>query len=292
MSAYFRVREAVRSHPAVMKALYLAQSVRHSNIGAFRKEVIRRSNASTAGRGVAICCRIRDEALNLSEFVDYYLAAGVEHIFFYERLSTDDFRQVLQPYIDSGAVTLLENWHTYPVSPAAEQDCILRCIGKYAWVGFIDADEFVVIGDGKAIPEYLAAFAGYPAVALHWYMFGSNGHKTRPTAPVIDSYIRRESVPNRHVKVFVRPEAVAKCRNSHSWYYRGMKAAVNENHEPVYGSFARPTAETAWINHYHHKSDEEYFAKAMRGSVLDQVGIQFQNRTIARHLETEPERTR
>jgi hypothetical protein len=48
-----------------------------------------------------------------------------------------------------------------------------------------------------------------------------------------------------------------------------------------------PTAETAWINHYHHKSEEEYFAKAARKSVLDQVGIKFQNRTAERRVETE-----
>ena len=68
----------------------------------------------------------------------------------------------------------------------------------------------------------------------------------------------------------------------------GFAFAVNEKRKPVLGSISLPpTAETAWINHYHHKSDEEYFAKASRKSVLDQVGIRYQNRNLERHAETE-----
>jgi len=239
------------------------------------------------GNGVALCCRIRDEAGYLAEFVEYYVAAGVRHFFFYEKLSRDDFREVLVPYIDRGVVTLLADWPNVPVSPSAEQDCVLKCVGRFEWIGFIDADEFVVIGDGRSIGGFLADFRDHPAVALHWYMFGSNGHRLRPEGPVIAEYTRREPLPNRHVKCFVRPECVAGYRNSHSWYYRGMRCAVNEAGQGVRGSFATPAADRAWINHYHHKSDQDYFEKAARKSVLDKVGMTFETRTQQRHSDGE-----
>jgi hypothetical protein len=270
----------------VTRAIYFGQSLVFSNVGSFRRQVLRASRHRTGKpRGVALCCRIRDEGYYLEEWIEYYLAAGVEHFFFYEKLSRDNYRNVLKPYLDRGVVTLLDNWPHVPVSPAAEHDCILRAVGRFEWVGFIDADEFVVIRDNSSIDEFLSQYRTQAGVALHWYMFGSNGHTRRPSGAVTTQYTRRAEVPNRHVKCFVRPEGVAKCRNSHSWYYRWMRHAVTERGRSVSGStHVPPSADWAWINHYHHKSDQDYFEKAARKSVLDAVGIRFDTRSRERHL--------
>lgn len=284
-SGYFKWRERLRFNPAVSKLIYLVQSLWYSNTGAFRKEVKRRARrTSQRGSGVALCCRIRDEGRYLDEFVQYYLAAGVDHFFFYEKLSLDNFRAVLAKYIDQELVTLYESWPHVPVSPAAEEDCLRHSLGRFRWVGFIDADEFVVIRDGRSIGEFLDAYEDCPAVALHWHMFGSNGHRSRPTGPVIAEYTRRESGPNVHVKCFVRPEEVTGYRNPHSWYYRRMQFAVTEMRRTVGGSISVPaTAEHAWINHYHFKSDQDYFEKAARKSVHDRVTMQFETRSQEKH---------
>jgi hypothetical protein len=287
-SLYFRAREIIRVSPLAGSAIYLAQSIRYSNRGEFRSRVIETAGNAGFGKGIALCCRIRDEARYLNELIDYHLAAGVDHFFFYEKLSQDHYREVLAPWVSRGVATLFDNWQHVPVSPSAEEDCILRCIGRFEWIGFIDADEFVVVKDGRAIGEFLAEYTGYPAVAFHWYVDGSNGHKTRPDGPVIAEYTRRERNPNRHVKCFVRPELVARYRNPHSWYYQGMRCAVNENRESVRGSFASPpTAVLAWINHYHHKSDQDYFEKAARKPIQDQVTMEFGNRSAQRHFDVE-----
>ena len=285
-SVYWTVREKVRLNPVVSKLIYLTQSTQKLFS---RSDFTSRVKAATAsagrGQGVALCVRIRDEAPDLKEFVEYYLAAGVSQIFFYEARSVDNFREVLEPFIERRVVTLIDNWPHIPISPAAEHDCILRCIGRYEWVGCIDADEFVVIRDGRSIPDFLRSVSDrHPAVALHWYMFGSSGHIKRPDLPVTLAYSRRQASPDLHVKVFVRPERVRCQRNSHSWYYRGIfSAAVNENGDKIWGSTAVPaTAKTAWINHYYHKSLEEFERKAKRASILDRVGIQFNSRTPQR----------
>ena len=285
-SAYWIVREKVRLNPVVSKLIYVAQSTQKLfSRSEFSSRVKAAAASAGTGKGVALCVRIRDEAPDLREFVEYYLAAGVSQIFFYEARSVDNFREVLEPFIASEFVTLIDNWPHVPISPAAEHDCILRCIGRYAWVGCIDADEFVVIRDGRSIADFLNSVPDrYPALALHWFMYGSNGHINRPELPVILAYSRREANPNLHVKVFVRPERVRLQRNSHSWYYLGIfSAAVNESGKKIWGSTAEPpTAEFAWINHYYHKSLEEFERKAQRASILDRVGIQFNSRTPQR----------
>ena len=189
--AYFVIREKIRLNPVMARTIYLVQSLLRSNTGEFRNRVLLAKQARKIGKGIALCCRIRDEAPYLAEFIEYYRAAGVEHFFIYESGSTDSYKEVLRPFIDSGIVSLYDRWPHVPVSPAAEQDCVLRGMGRFEWIGFIDVDEFVVIRDGSSIGEFLARFNDKPAVALHWYIFGSNGHKTRPSGPVIEEYSKR-----------------------------------------------------------------------------------------------------
>jgi hypothetical protein len=288
-SVYFEWRERIRLNPRVSEAIYFCQSLRYSNFGDFRRSVaLRGKNINNYPKGVALCCRIRDEALYLRELVEYYVAAGVDHFFFYEKLSQDNYRDVIAPYVKSGLASLFDQWPHVPVSPAAEEDCLLRAIGQFEWVGFIDADEFVVVRDGRSIAEFLADYRQHPAVALHWHVFGSNGHKQRPSGPVIAEYTRRRAVPDFHVKCFVRPAYASNYRNSHSWYYQRMRTAVTELGKKVRGSISIPaSAERAWINHYYHKSEQDYLEKAARKSVLDRVGIAFPTRTRERSADSE-----
>jgi hypothetical protein len=294
LSRYWTFREKIRRSQlfqnTVGKAVYIVQILRNSRTGEFRSKVVQAAKGSPRGQGVALCVRIRDEAPNLRELVEYYLAAGVAHLFFYEAKSVDDFHAVLDPFVRSGFVTLIENWPHVPISPAAEHDCVLRCIGRYAWMGCMDADEFVVVEGNVRIDDFFNTLPQrYPALALHWRQFGSNEHVARPSGPVIAEYTRRETLANRHVKVFIRPERVASYRNSHSWYYRGFfSTAMDVNGKRVYSSTSVPPAvERAWINHYHHKSDAEYALKANRTSILDTVGMRFNNRNPERGKDYE-----
>jgi len=237
------------------------------------------ASAAPSGR-VALCLRFRDESRYLKEWLDYHLAAGIDHFFLYNNFSKDHYEVVLKPYLEGGLVTLID-WPRAPASPAAENDCIARTAGRFDWVGFFDADEFVVIADGRTIPEFLGDFPQVCGLAVHNYNFGSNGHKERPIECVIDAYTRRDALPNIHFKVFVRPDQVTRNRNSHNFYYRGARCAVNELGRSVYGSMSEPaTARRAWHNHYLYKSLEDYLEKAARHSMLDRSGMNEPGRLV------------
>jgi hypothetical protein len=277
MGLLFSIREKIRMNPIVSRSIYLAQSLVHSNFGR-----LTRLTAPAEGnrKEVALCLRFRDEAPYLAEWIEYHAAAGVDHFFLYNNYSTDDYQAVLAGPIAAGLVTLLE-WSRTPASPSADEDCIRRTIGKFQWVGFLDADEFVVVRDGRSIGDILASYHEYPAVALNWRFFGSNGHRQRPRENVIVAYTRAATEGNNHVKCFVRPEAVAEYRNPHSWYYRNMKSAINEMHHPVSGSISQfPSTQFAWINHYYCKSMEDYLAKAKRGTRQDKGAIRHPSRQV------------
>jgi hypothetical protein len=288
MGLYFTIREKLRFNPLVNAAIYLSQSLYRSNFGRLVGESRRARRTADAAGGVAICLRFRDEARYLAEWLEYHSAAGVDHFFLYNNFSADDYAQVLTPWIDAGVVTLID-WPRVPASPSAEEDCIRRTIGRFKWVGFIDADEFVVIRDGRSIGEFLNGFPSEPGVGLQWRMFGSSMHRSRPAGPVIESYQKRALAVNIHIKTFLRPEHAAQCRNSHSWFYHPMGTAVGEHGDRLYGSInLRCSADIAWINHYYFKSEEDYLEKAARKSTLDRTGIRFPTHRRERLAEELP----
>ncbi len=271
----------LRMNPLVQRLIYTFGALLHSRGSSLAGRIQRRREIVVSqGNGLAICVRIKDEAPFLLEWLDYYRAAGIGHFFIYESFSSDNFRDVLQPYVDQGIVTLMADWPYVPVTPYAEEDCILRTVDRFEWVGFLDVDEFLVISDGSSIGEFLSHFPGAPAVAFHWYLFGSSGLKQRPPGAVIRAYTFRDAKPDRHVKVFLRPEEVTCCRNPHSWYYRGMKNAISEAGEPIYGSFSmQRVVRNAWIGHFHCRSEEEYLAKIKKREACDRVAMKFHRRS-------------
>lgn len=278
MGLYFDLREKIRSNPLVNRTLYLAQGIYRSNFGRLVSDVRRNQRAAESAEGVALCLRFRDEARYLAEWLEYHDAAGIDHFYLYNNFSSDDFMAVVQAWIDRGRVTLVD-WPLVPASPAAEEDCIRRALGRFAWVGFIDADEFLVIRDGSSMNEFLEPRRRFPGVCLHWRYYGSSGHTSRPDLPVIRAYQHRFAAVNRHVKTFVQPSRAAQCRNPHAWFYTPLGTAADEHGKPVYGSFDyQPTADLAWINHYYCKSEEDYLEKAARRQTQDKVGIKFPTR--------------
>jgi hypothetical protein len=279
----FKIREFLRTRKFITPIVYTLQNYYYSYQG---RLIPLSSKSNCDNRSVAICLRFRNEAQYLQEWIEYYLVAGVKHFYLYNNNSTDNYMCVLQKYVDSKVVTLID-WPYCPASPSAEEDCICRSIGQYAWVGFLDADEFIVIKNNDSIPDFLQNYRKYPAIALHWICYGSSYLIKKPNNLVIKSYKLRAKNPDWHVKVFVNPQKVTQCRNSHSWFYRNAQCAVNENNIPVRGSLQRnATSQKAWINHYYCKSLEDYERKMKTKSTLDWYGINCPRRTLAK-LQTE-----
>ncbi len=258
----------------VSLSLYMAQNIAASYNG---RLLALKPPPGARPQGVALCLRFLNEARYLDEWISYYRYAGIEHFYLYNNRSDDDYADVLAPHVAAGHVTLID-WPQKPASPAADEDFIRRTIGRYEWVGVLDADEFIVIEGGLTIPEFLAGFKTACGVALHSYYFGSSGHRARPAGPVINAYTRRQSHADVHVKSFVRPEAVTQNRNAHCWFFRGARWAVNENGSPVFGSLGKPATQRAWINHYFCKSLDDYLEKALRRSVVNGTFEQYPNR--------------
>ena len=58
---------------------------------------------------LSICAIFQDETPYLKEWLEFHLMAGVQHFYLYNNNSTDNYLQILLPYIKSGTVELM-NW--------------------------------------------------------------------------------------------------------------------------------------------------------------------------------------
>ena len=59
----------------------------------------------------------KNESHILKEWIDHYIYHGFDHIYLINDESTDNYKEIINPYIESGKVTLFENKlkiNTYP----------------------------------------------------------------------------------------------------------------------------------------------------------------------------------
>lgn len=128
---------------------------------------------------ISICAIFRDEACYLREWIEFHMIVGVEHFYLYNNFSTDNFEEILNPYIEKGVVTLT-NWEIPQGQMAAYADCVKKYSTETNWIGFIDIDEFVVPNDCDTVSEFLETIGNnHPIVIVDWKYFGSSGINNR-----------------------------------------------------------------------------------------------------------------
>jgi hypothetical protein len=124
---------------------------------------------------ISLCTIFRNEGSYLKEWIEYHKIIGVEHFYLYNNFSIDDYREVLQPYIKDGFVTLID-WIIPQGQMSAYSDCVSKYSAETQWIGFIDLDEFVVPNKFDNIYQFLSKFEkNRPIVIIYWKYFGSSG---------------------------------------------------------------------------------------------------------------------
>lgn len=184
---------------------------------------------------LAICAMFKNEAPWLKEWLSYHHGVlGVEHFYLYNNESTDNYLEVLQPFIDQGIVELID-WDSAnpehqafgafmdaPWSAAqlgAYNDCLqIKALGKAKWVAMIDIDEFIVPVKGvKSLYSLLdkAEKKKKGTVCLHWRVFGTSEVEDLAENELLTEklvYRSEDTHPwNQLVKSIHRPEAIDFC---------------------------------------------------------------------------------
>ena len=123
---------------------------------------------------LSLCLIFKNEAPFLKEWIDYHTMIGIDHFYLYNNNSDDNYIDIIEPYIQRGLVTLID----FPEEQAqmkAYKDCYDRFRNETNWMCFLDADEFICPKYETDINEWIYDYNKYPAIMIHWLMFGTGG---------------------------------------------------------------------------------------------------------------------
>lgn len=214
---------------------------------------------------LAACLMFRDSAEYLEEWLRFHQGVGFDHFFLYDNDSKDAFRDIIEPFVNAGQITL----HSWP-GTARILSAIEHCLETYRddcrWMAFLDDDEFLFPAESEHMPEILSRYADYAGVTACWLLFGSSGFRTRPPGLVTSNYRLRAATVNEHGKCIVQPGKVTKpWALGHAFHCRPGETIVDENFERIPGLFPEnPSSKVLCLNHYVSKSLEEMQRRRLR----------------------------
>ena len=173
-------------------------------------------NSLSALDNVGIACMFRNFAPYVKEWMEYHIMIGVDHFWLYDDASTDNSKELLQPYVDKGIVELL-SWNDHnadwiPRQIRAYQDALKKANGCVTWLAMIDSDEFLFPTKDKSLPECLKKhFDQATGIYANWRNFGTSHIFLKPEEPMLSKLIScsLKFHPRNSVgKSLVRPERV------------------------------------------------------------------------------------
>lgn len=245
----------------------------------------------TASSHTAICAIVRDQNDDLEEWIQHHRSIGIQKFYIYDNGSNPPASSVLHEHITSAVVTYI------PIPDALngtnpQFTAYNRCLATYStlhkFIGFIDVDEFVIVGLRRVnIGKLLDHYRDFGGLSLNWKIFGSSGHDNRPIGGVLQNYCTCQPGFDMHTKVFVNTAKVNSLEaedplcsygdeqgkvlfttNPHNvCFARKDLFSVSITFKEVRGPFQdlRVTAPLMFINHYMTKSRSDYQRKIERG---------------------------
>lgn len=181
--------------------------------GLHAKELAR-AYAKPKKHNLSICAVFRNEAPYLKEWIEYHRLIGVDHFYLYNNNSVDRFREVINPYIKQGIVSLVQwpdrlgslaekfpfMWTLSTQVSAYENAAGWRTPKETKWLAFVDVDEFLVPADGNTIIEILERHDESPGVILPIICFDASAIDTLPKRNLIIETVELTAPPELNIQ--------------------------------------------------------------------------------------------
>ena len=195
---------------------------------------------------LVICAVFKNESFFLKQWVDFHIRMGVEQFYLYNNGSTDDYLEILHPYIEQRLVQLID----WPVETHNQLDYLnflqlpaynhaLSIVKHTAhWAAFIDLDEFLCPLKHDNMVALLQDFSECAGLAINWQTFGTSGIDCLDAdAYIIESFLWKAPSwweMNKYIKVVVQPQCVDSfATNPHYCLFKEGYYAVDSDKIPI-----------------------------------------------------------
>ena len=230
---------------------------------------------------IPICCAgytynlsigalFQNEAPYLKEWIEYHKLLGVEHFYLYNNYSSDNYLEVLKPYIQEGVVELKDELTQadtiqifYPMQCKCYTNCCKIASGISKWIAFIDIDEFLVPVEAPTLTDFLKDYEKFGGLGANWRIFGTSYVKKIPQDKLLIETLTlctpSSHADNRYLKCIVRPERVLVFDNAHLPTFKTGFFGVNTSKFPIDGPMSEYILTNKLrVNHYWTR-DEDFF---------------------------------
>ncbi|HEY2809982.1 MAG TPA: glycosyltransferase family 92 protein [Rhabdochlamydiaceae bacterium] len=195
---------------------------------------------------LAICAVFQNESFFLKEWIAFHRLMGADHFYLYNNLSTDDYWEVLEPYVEEGLVELFH----WPVETSNQKEYLtllqlpvynhaLRLSKQTAqWAAFIDLDEFLCPMRHDSLVAMLQEYRDCAGLLVNWQTFGtSHIERLSPGELIIENFIWKAPAwweINKHVKLIVQPDYADIFKdNPHYCQFKEGYYPVNGDKKPI-----------------------------------------------------------
>jgi len=213
---------------------------------------------------LVVCAVFQNEAFFLKEWLEFHKLVGVQHFYLYNNLSTDNYYEILYPYMQNGEVDLFD----WPEETGNQQEYLtLLQLPVYnhalslakessRWAAFIDLDEFLFPVSYPNLLMLLEEYQAYGGLAVNWQVFGTSGvDRLQDGELITENLIWRTPDHwgiNKNIKMIVQPKYIDGFTHPHYCHFKEGYFAVNshKNRLQDFCGEQDPIVDLIRINHY------------------------------------------
>lgn len=230
---------------------------------------------------VCICTLGKNENKYAKEFVEFYKKLEVDKIFIYDNndLLGEKFEEVINEYIESGFVEIL-NWRGKKKQIFnIMNDCYNNNNKKYDWLIFYEFDEYIFLKNYTSIKTYLndIRFSKCKKIYLNWIFHTDNNLLKYDNRSLFERFPEREKkARNRKrggvssIKSIIRGKLKnlrVDCIHRLSLKLKGCNGYGNKT-KLIGIETNNSDFENYYIDHFYCKSTEEFIEKVNKGCAL------------------------
>ena len=188
--AYQEKKTYIKNLPDTLTLKKFVYHVAYPFLNIFYKLLIHtiKPKSNNGKYNIVFCTIFKNEARFFKEWISYHNMIGVDHFYLYNNNSTDNYKEVLQPFVDKGIVTIID-WPQIPGQFTAYKHWYDNYRRDCNWCSFLDLDEFICPKYDYNIKSWLKKFSKYPVIKIDWLMFGTSTILEHDdNKPVIEQY--------------------------------------------------------------------------------------------------------
>ena len=236
------------------------------------KYIIKNYNNKT--KGICLCTIGKKENLYAREFIEYYRQLGFDKIIIFDNNNLEDekIEDVLQVYIKTNFVTIINARGVESAQIPILNYCYQKYNNLFDWIAFFDFDEFLFINGSKTIKDYIynIRFQKCQTVLFNWYFYDDNDLEKYENKKVLERF-KRPSIKVERVKSIIRGNLKDIIIPSAHIFGINVKYFCNSNGKRVFPTsfyninFSKDYL--AYIKHFYTKTAEEFCDKISKGDI-------------------------